>query len=154
SARTGPSRTPCTGSWTWSFATTNAASEQTMPQPTSRPAGTSPTISPERAQARIPSASGAKPQDGTTSISPASSPHEILHPIPLTARSRLLRLPGQYTRLRDMMVDACMLPSTRKRRRWQAGALEDAPGRLRCDEHDCYWHFSDVSDHAADVGSR
>src|ERR1700738_3099645 len=54
-----------------------------MPQPTSQPAGASPTISPERPQARIPSASGAKPQDGTTSISPASSPHEILHPIPL-----------------------------------------------------------------------
>jgi hypothetical protein len=33
-----------------------------------------------------------------------------------------------------MMVDACMLPSTGKGRRWQAGALEDAPGPLRCDE--------------------
>jgi hypothetical protein len=34
----------------------------------------------------------------------------------------------QYARLRDIMVDACMLPSTSKRRWWQAGALEDAPG--------------------------
>jgi hypothetical protein len=39
------------------------------------------------------------------------------------------------------MVDACMLPSTRKRRRWRAGALEDAPGPLRCNEHDCYWRM-------------
>src|ERR1019366_5691225 len=83
SERTGPSRTPCTGSWTWSFATTNAASEPTTPRPISPPAGTSPTISPERPRARIPSASGAKPQVGTTSISPASSPRDGLHPIPL-----------------------------------------------------------------------
>src|SRR5665811_2221129 len=34
---------------------------------------------------RIPSASGAKPQVGTTSISPASSPRDGLHPIPLVA---------------------------------------------------------------------
>jgi len=47
----------------------------------------------------------------------------------------------QYARLRDMMVDACMLPTTRKRRRRQAGALEDAPVPRRCDEHDCYWHL-------------
>jgi hypothetical protein len=34
------------GSWRWSFATTNAASEPTTRQPISRPADTSPTISP------------------------------------------------------------------------------------------------------------
>jgi hypothetical protein len=58
----------------------------------------------------------------------------------------------RYTRLRYMMVDACMLPSTRKRRRWLAGALDDAPGPLRCDEHDCYWrHFSDLTLALGDV---
>ena len=70
-------------SWTWSFATTNAASEPTTPQLISQLAGTSLTISPGKLRAKIPSASGAKPQGGTTSISPASSPHDRLHPIPL-----------------------------------------------------------------------
>ena len=40
SAATGPSRTACTGSWTWSSAMTNAASEPTTPQPTSPPSST------------------------------------------------------------------------------------------------------------------
>src|SRR6516225_3112735 len=62
---------------------TNVASEPTTHQPISRPAGTSHTISPERRREKIPSACGAKPQAGTTNISLASSPHEILHPIPL-----------------------------------------------------------------------
>src|SRR5436190_13557178 len=62
---------------------TNAASEPTTPQPISQPAGTSPTISPARPPARIPSASAAKPQAGTTNISPASSQRDFLHPIPL-----------------------------------------------------------------------
>src|ERR1019366_5294648 len=83
SERTGPSRTPCTGSWTWSFATTNAASEPTTLRPISQPAGTSPTISPERPRARTQSASAEKPQAGTTNISPVSSQREFLHPIPL-----------------------------------------------------------------------
>jgi len=50
-----------------------AASGPTMLQPTSRRAATLPTISPERRRGRIPSASGGKPQGGTTIISPASS---------------------------------------------------------------------------------
>src|SRR3977135_3789843 len=62
---------------------TNAASEPTTPQPLSQPAGTSPTISPARPPARIPSASAAKLQAGTTNISPASSQRDFLHPIPL-----------------------------------------------------------------------
>src|ERR1700716_3719937 len=56
-------RTHCTGSWTWSFAITNSASEPTTPQPTSQPAATSPTISPESCRGRIQSASGAKTAD-------------------------------------------------------------------------------------------
>jgi hypothetical protein len=36
-----------------------------------------------RPRVRIPSASGAKPQAGTMSISPSLSPREILHSIPL-----------------------------------------------------------------------
>jgi hypothetical protein len=66
-----PSKTPCTGSWTWSFATTNAALEPTTRRPISRSADTSPTISPARPRARIPSASAAKPPAGTTNISPS-----------------------------------------------------------------------------------
>ena len=74
--------TPCTGSWTWSSATTNAASEPTMPQPISPPAGTSPTTSLEKPRARIPSACAEKPQDGTTSISQVSSPRDFPHQYP------------------------------------------------------------------------
>src|SRR4051812_1837703 len=70
---------------------TNAASEPTTPQPISQPAGTSPTISPARPPARIPSASAAKPQAGTTNISPASSQRDFLHPIPLVARGGMGR---------------------------------------------------------------
>jgi hypothetical protein len=54
--------------------------------------GTSPTISPERLRARIPSASGAKPQDGTTNISPTSSRRDCLHPIPLEVKRALCRV--------------------------------------------------------------
>jgi hypothetical protein len=41
------------------------------------------TISPARHRERIPSVSDAKPQGGTTNISPASSPPDFFHPIPL-----------------------------------------------------------------------
>ena len=47
---------PALGAWTWSSATTNAASEPITPPPTSPPSSTSPSISSERPQARIPSA--------------------------------------------------------------------------------------------------
>src|SRR5882757_7747097 len=66
----------------------NAASEPTTPQLISQPAGTSPIISPGRRRGKIPSASAAKPQAGTTSISPASSPRDYLHPIPLGRKRR------------------------------------------------------------------
>jgi hypothetical protein len=60
----GPSRTPCTGSWTWSFATTNAACEPNMLPQTSQPSSTSPAISPAALKPRNQSASAEKSLPG------------------------------------------------------------------------------------------